>query len=152
MSAKPRDLLKSRATRLGEVLHLNGLKAGQSNSQVVLWGNLITPTSGATETFDVSDGEFVLAQAIVQASASAANALTGAGTSASEYRKVLIERNASGTVSIKVGTAAASQDDAELPAGDTDKISIGHIEVPASFTVGTSLITEAMIVQMDYHA
>lgn len=152
MSAKPRDLLKSRATRLGEVLHLNGLKAGQSNSQVVLWGNLITPTAADPDTFDVSAGEYMLAQTIVQADAASAVAITGADTTASEYRKVLVERDADGDVSVKIGVAAASQADAELPLGDTDKISIGWIEIPASFTVNTTDITVGMIQQMDYHA
>lgn len=151
MSAKPRDLLKSRQWRLGEALNHNALKTGQANSQVVLWGSapaVGTPTTG----FDVPAGEAVLAQALVTWAAVTANAVpAGAATAAGQFRKVLIERDATGAIFTVVGAVSTvDQPSAALPAGDPTKISVGWLELPAAFTPGTTALTAAMCKAMPY--
>lgn len=153
MTAKPRDLLKNRGRRVGEVLSNIGLNTGQANSQLVASGCVITKGGTSNRQVLVSAGVITLAQAIVDTAAVAATSLPGgASTDASTYRKVLLELNASGALSFKVGTGAAAQADAPFPKGDTDKVSIGYIELPASFTVDTTSLTDGMIKQMPYFA
>lgn len=146
MSAKPRDLLKTRPQRVGEVLSNVHLKAGQANGQVIVWGCTLavgTPTTG----LDITAGEVTIGQALVALAASAANAVpAGAATAAGQFRKVLVERKADGTVVFVVGAIAAAQADAPLPKSpNADAISLGWIEVPASFTPGTTALTAGML-------
>src|SRR3954452_9313044 len=152
MSAKPRDLLKTRQRRLGEALNHNALKTGQANGQIVLWGS--APAVGTPNTgFDAPAGEALHAGALVTWAPAAANAVpAGAATAAGQVRKVLIERDAAGAVSTVIGVAvaSASQADAALPAGDTTKISVGWLELPASFVPGTTALTAAMCKAMPY--
>ena len=117
MTALPRDLLKTKTQRRGEVLANAHLKAGQANSQAVLFGNDLA-----------------------------------VGATATQFRKVLVERNAAGAVVQVVGAAATSQADAPMPKGDAARISIGWIEVPASFVPGTTALTAAMLKKQAYHA
>lgn len=153
MSATPRDLLKSRRNRLGEVYRLNDLKAGQANSQFVAFGCVLS-VGGTTTNLAVSAGEFVLAQAVtayagtVAAGVAVPNTPTyGAGT----FAKILVESNAAGVLSFKFGASVTTQQsDAPLPKGDTDKISLGWIETSGAFTGGTTVLTAGMLKQMPY--
>lgn len=153
MSAKPRDVIKSRPQRVGEVLTNVHLKAGQANSQVVLHGLGLTQNGADADEFDVAAGEVVLAQSIVPVTATAGvEVAAGAATGAGEFRKVLVEVAADSGVHQVVGDKAASQAAAKLPAGDPARISIGYIEIPASFTPGTTACTNAMLKKVLYHA
>lgn len=153
MAGTIRDRLKTRTARLGEVLSLSALKAGQANSQTVLWGCALSVNGSDPDLYDVSAGEVLLAGSIVAVAADASNDLTSAvDTTAGQYRKVLVEVNASGVVSQKIGNVAASQDAAVLPDLSTDKVAIGYIEIPASFTANTTDITAGMLKTIPYHA
>lgn len=153
MSAKPRDLLKSRVKRIGEVLGLNALGAGQANSQLVLWGLGLSVNGTNAPRFDVAAGEVVIAQAVTAIVAVPATIVDpGAVTGAGEFRKVLIEVNAAGVVTQVVGNKAATQALAPLPAGAVGAISIGWIEVPAAFTPNTTNLTAGMLKAMVYSA
>lgn len=144
MAPRPRDLLKTRPQRVGEVLSNVHLKAGQANSQVVLWGADVA-VGAPTTTFAVTAGEVVIGQAIVAIAAVATSAVpAGAATAVGEFRKVLVEVNAAGVVSTVVGDKAASQAAATIPAGDPTCISVGVLELPASFVPGTTVVTAAM--------
>ena len=150
MSASPRDVIKTRAQRIGEVYSQLHLKNGQADSQLVSFGGDLGV--GTTNTrFKVNDTELVLGQAIVNKTAEDNIVVDAtASTAAGQFRKVLVEANASGTISQKVGAIASAQADAVLPKGDTDKVSVGWIEVPASFTPGTTAVTAAMLKKMPY--
>lgn len=152
MSAKPRDLTKTRPWRTGEVLTHVALKTGQANGQSVLWGD--APVVGTTNTqVGVSAGEVTLAGAIVTHAAITSQAVpAGTATDASTFRKVLLERDAAGALTFVVGAGAVDQASAVLPLGLADRISVGWLEIPASFVVGTTVITTGMCKAMAYNA
>ena len=152
MSAKPRDLLKARPWRTGEVLNHVALKTGQANGQTVLWGDALQP--GTTNTqLGVTAGEVTLGGAIVAHAAIASQALpAGAATDAVTFRKVLVERDASGVLTYVVGAGAVDQPSAVLPKGLADRISVGWLEIPNSFVVGTTAVTAGMCKTMPYNA
>lgn len=152
MSATPRDLLKTRASRVGEVYSDNALKNGQANSQLVSFGCVLAVGGTATK-LAVGAGEFVLAQAIVPfAAVASATVPAGATTGAGQFCKVLVESNAAGALTLTAGALAGSQATAPLPLGDPTKISLGWIEIPASFTPDTTSLTGGMLKQMPYSA
>lgn len=153
MATKARNTIKTRARRLGEVLTGVGLKSGQADSQTILWGLGLTQNGADADEFDLAAGEVVLAQAITSIAASAGvEVAAGAATGVGEFRKVLVEVNAAGAITQVVGEKAASQAAAKLPAGDPTRISVGYIEIPASFTPGTTACTNAMLKSVAYHA
>lgn len=150
MPASLRNQLKSRVQRLGEVLTHSHLKSGQADSQVILQG---CDLGFSTVSFTIAVGEVVLAGAVVALAATGATAVpAGAATAAGQFRKVLIEKDSANAVSTVVGNIAADQASAVLPAGDPTKISVGYIEVPASFTPGTTSLTAPMLKKVAYHA
>lgn len=152
MSATPRDLLKTRAARVGEVYSDNALKNGQANSQLVSFGCVLA-VGGTNTQLAVSAGEFVLAQAIVPFAAVTAQVIPGgAATGAGQFMKVLVESNAAGALTLTPGVIAGSQAAAALPLGDPTKISLGWIEIPASFVPATTALTGGMLKQMVYSA
>ncbi len=148
MAGTIRDRLKTRTARLGEVLGLAHLKAGQANGQVIISGLTITKGGTSNRQVLVAAGEVVMAGVIKTFAAVTATSLpAGATTDASTYRKVLLEQSAAGALSFVVGAGAAAQADAPLPPLSSDKIAIGYVELPASFTVDTTSLTDAMIKQ-----
>lgn len=150
MSAKSRNLLKTRAQRLGEVLSHNHLKSGQADSQ-----QIVTGCTGAANgvAFDVAAGEVVLHQVLQTLAASTAVAVTaGASTAAGEFRKVLVAKKADNSIVQTVGDKAASQALAKLPAGDVTAIDLFWLEIPASFVPGTTAVTAGMIKPVAYNA
>lgn len=70
-------------------------------------------------------------------------------TNGSQYAKDLISINASGTVTVTAGTKAASQGAAVKPDVPADNVELGWIEVPASFTPGTTDVTAGMLKMVD---
>lgn len=159
MAATPRDALKTRRQRIGEVYSLNQLQAGQANSQLVSFGCTIAPGTSNT-TVGVSVGEFVIGQAVI-AFAGVATGIAvpgGAATSASQFCKVLVEIDAnnagaqtSSNVFLTAGPlTAVSQAAATLPALTAARIAIGWLEIPNSFTPGTTAVTSGMCRQVAY--
>ena len=150
MAGTERDRLKSRVNRVGEVYALNHLKAGQANSQLVAFGCHVSKGGTSDRQVVVSAGEIVLAQSVIAVDPVNATSLpSGASTSAGQFRKVLLELDAEGALSFVVGDVAASQAKAPLPDLSPDKIAIAYIELPASFTVDTTSLTDSMIVNYD---
>lgn len=145
MPGTTRDRLKSRASKVGEVLSLNALGAGQANSQVVVAGCEVTKGGTSDRQILLSAGTIVLAQNVVNVAAVGATSLTGAGTTAGQWRKVAVTVDALGALGLVIGDVAASQAAAKLPSLPTDKITVAVIELPENFTVGTTSLTDAMI-------
>lgn len=70
-------------------------------------------------------------------------------TSAGQYRKDLISIDATGTVTVTAGTVSTvSQNAAVKPAVPAGGIELGWIEVPPSFTPGTTVVTTGMLKQV----
>lgn len=152
MSTLARDALKTRPQRIGEVYSLLHLKTGQANSQIVSFGGDLTVDAGDATKYALSDTEAVLGQTIVKKAAATLLPLTaGANTAAGQFRKVLIQMDAAGAITTKNGAAVSTvQADAVKPAPDSDKIELGWVEVPASFTFNVTNITLAMLKKAAY--
>jgi len=70
---------------------------------------------------------------------------SGANTGSGEYRKSLICIDSAGTVTLVHGTVAASQGAAALPSPTANTVPVGYLEIPASFTSGSTNVTAGMI-------
>jgi len=70
-------------------------------------------------------------------------------TPAATFRKVRVEINAAGTVSFKEGAVGAAQVLAPLPRRSASKATLGWIEIPASFTYGTTDFNAAGVAFVD---
>lgn len=151
MPSLSRDLLKTRPQRISEVMQLLHYKAGQADSQIVAFGGDLL-VDATTTKFATTDLVAVLAQGLVDKSAQTAIVvLAGTDTAAGQFRKVLVQMDASGTISQKSGAlSTTTQADAVKPAPDTDKISLGWLELPASFVPGTTVLTTAMLKKEPY--
>lgn len=143
MPATPRDLLKPRAQRLAEVAQSIQLQAGQANAQQIIYGLELV---AETKKFGITAGEYAadgVNQPIVIASAITGQSIpAGATTGAGQKCFVLVEINAKSEVfttvsALTTGTPVLPA----LTASDTGKgtrIAIGYIEIPESFTAGTT--------------
>lgn len=150
MTARPRDLQKSRTARLAAVAHSVSLKAGGANTQLVLDGCVIA-VGGTNTQFQTSAGEVFLAQALTAIAAVAGTAVpAGAATSAGQFRKVAVDVTSAGAIVTTVGAVADTQANAVLPQTPADSITIGWLEIPASFVPGTTAVTTGMCKQMPY--
>lgn len=147
MAPKPRDVFKTRAARIGEVFTLLHLKTGQANSQLVAFGGDLTFT---TTVLNISALCAVLGQAIVDKAASTVATTVAISTGAGQFMKAVIEMDAAGAITIRPGVIAASQALAVRPADDPTKIILGHIEVPASTTGGTTALQQAWLIKEAY--
>jgi hypothetical protein len=147
MAPKPRDVFKTRAARIGEVFTLLHLKTGQANSQLVAFGGDLTFT---TFTLNISQTCAVLGQAIIDKAASSVATTVAVSTGAAQFMKAVIEMDASGVITIRAGVIAASQLLAVRPTDDPTKIILGHIEIPASFTGGTTTLSQPMLIKEAY--
>lgn len=151
MSASPRDLLKPRAQRLLEVAQGIQQQTGFADSQYVTFGCKLAPGSTAAN-LAVSDGEYSLAQSLVQYAGTAAagvsiasgqaiwNGQTPTNTAAGQLCIVLIEADASGTLYATQG-AIANSGTPVAPSPTANRIVLGYLSVPASFTFGTTALT-----------
>jgi hypothetical protein len=136
---------------IGEVASNLAQQSGHADSQLVFWG--CTLSQGTTTTkFNLAAGEVSLAQAMVSIAAVVDTSVpAGAATGAGEFRKVLVEVDGAGAVSTVVGDkVTTAQTDAVLPAGNAAKISVGYLEIPASFTPGTTVVTNGMCKAVAY--
>lgn len=73
----------------------------------------------------------------------------GTSTGADEFLKILVCIDSSGTVSVVAGEKAATQAAAELPDTPANKLAIGYLEIPESFTSGTTSVTSGMCKRYD---
>lgn len=64
-------------------------------------------------------------------------------TAAAQFRKVRIQINTAGTLSFSEGAVAAAQVNAPLPRRTASLVTVGWIEIPASFTYGTTAFNAA---------
>jgi hypothetical protein len=152
MSAKPRDLLKTRRQRLGEVYSALHRNDGAFDVQLVSFGGDLT-VNGTAQQFDIAAWEAVINQAVVNHAALTAQTVpAGATTDAATFRKVLLEVDAAGTLTKTVGVGAADQASAVKPAPTVNRIEIGWLELPNSFTAGTTALTAGMLKKTPYWA
>lgn len=77
---------------------------------------------------------------------------TGAGltnTIAAQFCKLRVEIDSAGTVTVKQGAITAAQALAPIPARTASRATLGYIQVPASFTFGTTGFDAAGVVFTD---
>lgn len=150
MSAKPRDLLKTRRQRIGEVYSALHRNDGAFDVQLVSFGGDLS-VGGTTTRWASSALEAVIGQAVINVAAKANQQLpAGTTTDAATFRKILLEVDAAGTVYQTVGLGAADQASAVKPAPSVGRIEIGWVEIPNSFTVDTTNVTLAMLKKTPY--
>lgn len=148
MPGTTRDRLKTRPGRLGEVLGLNHLKAGQANSQAIISGIALTKGGASNRQVLLSAGEVLMGGTIRSFAAVAATSLpAGATTDASTYRRVLLEQDTTGALTFVVGAGAVSAAAITWPPLTATKIAVGYVDLPPSFTVDTTALTDPMLVQ-----
>jgi hypothetical protein len=147
MSARPRDIVKSRAQRLSEVCASVWLKSGMADGEAVLFGGNLTTT---TTTVALSDTCAVIGGAFVDKAAQTAIAVPGgAATGASQECIVLYEMDASGTVTATAG-AVASTGSAVRPAENAARVTLGQLKVGASFVPGTTNTSTGVLTKEPY--
>lgn len=146
MAATPRDLQKPRAQRAWEVYQSVQYAQGQSNSQLVGFGCVLAP-GGTNTQLAISAGEFILGQAIINFPAVTGQLLTGLGltnTGAGQTCLVLVEADATQPTPVLTLTQSAIVSGGAtpvLPALNPGRIVLGYLNVPASFTFGTTALT-----------
>lgn len=109
-----------------------------------VWGGGDLGVGGTATKFKLGATDYRIA-GTAYTKAAADNIASPASTSAGQYRKDLISLDAAGTVTVTAGAVAVSQDAAVLPACPADNVPVGWIEVPASFTSGTTEVTAGML-------
>lgn len=68
----------------------------------------------------------------------------GASTTSGQFRKVLLSIDTAGAITATAGAVAASQAAAVLPDTPDGDLPIAYLELPASFTSGSTSITSGM--------
>lgn len=149
MSAKPRDLFKTRRQRLGEVYMALHEGFGAFDTQVVSFGgNLAVGSTTTALAFDST--EYILGQAVKNLAANVVGVAVPASitNAVGQWRKVLVQVDATGTITFKSGNpAATSIADAVKPAPDVNKIELGWLEISnVAFTGGTTALSAAGVV------
>lgn len=97
-----------------------------------------TVTQIQVSTFDYQIGDRVYQRAAVE---SAVTGLTN--TTATQFRKLRVEIGAAGTLLFTEGPAATAQALALIPRRGASRATVGWIEIPASFTYGTTSFSAA---------
>lgn len=144
MSARPRDLLKTRAFRIEEAFRQAALRSGMADGELVAFGGNLSPHTTNTQ-LAVSDTCALIGGAIIDKAAQGAIAVpAGATTGANQECKVLIELDASGTITLTAG-AVASTGASVRPAENPARVTLGVINVGASFTPGTTALTGLLV-------
>ena len=115
-------------------------------------GGDLSPNSDTTK-FDIAACKAMVDGIYVAANASTAVVLTGltptAVTSSAQYQKVLVTLKQAGTYGVYTGAKAASQALALLPEVPAGEVYIAHLELPVSFTAGSTAIDVAYCKQDD---
>lgn len=152
MAALPRDLQKPRAQRLSEVAQSLQQQAGQTNTQFVTFGCVVSPDVTHAYNFAVSAGEYCLGQALVEFAGAVAQAVPGgADPGAGQEVIVNIEGDSSGALHLTVG-AIASGGSPVAPALTPAYILLGQLVITGAFTPGTTALTSGECVTTPYSA
>lgn len=104
---------------------------------------------GTATNFKVSAFSYKLSGMVYNKAAADNIAAPGTSTAAGEFLKVLVCIDSAGTVSVVAGEKAATQALAELPDTPANKLAIGYLEIPESFTSGTTNVTAGMCKRYD---
>lgn len=99
---------------------------------------------GTNTNFQVSAFSYILGGVTRNKAAANNIAPPGASTAAGGFRKVLVCIDSAGAVSTVAGAIASAQELAPQPETPAEKLAIGVIELPASFTSGTTAVTTDM--------
>jgi hypothetical protein len=145
MSASPRDLLKPRSQRLLEVAHAIQQQVGFADSQYVTFGCVLAP-GGTNTQLAIGAGEYSLGQGLIELPAVTGQVLTGLGltnTGAGQTCLVLVEADATQPIPVLTFTQGAIVNSGTpvLPSPTASRIVLGYLNVPASFTFGTTPLT-----------
>jgi len=97
-----------------------------------------------TKKFKVGAFSYMLDGVVYNKASADDIAAPGFSTEAAEFRKVLLCIDSAGTITTVGGEIAASQALAEAPEPTADTLPIGILELPASFTSGSTSITSGM--------
>ena len=104
-----------------------------------------TPANLANGAFDyMIDG-----QTYAKAAVAAGTVLTGQGlvnTAAGQFCKIRVQIDSLGAITYTQGGFAGSQEDARIPARLPGRCTIGLLDIPASFTFGTTTLATAGII------
>lgn len=113
-------------------------------------GGGLAPNSDTTK-FDVAAWRAVIDGVPSSGNAATAQVLTGmtptAITTSVQFQKILVTGKRAGTLGIYSGAKASSQGKALKPVTPVGEIELGWIELPTSFTAGTTAITSGMCKQ-----
>ena len=104
--------------------------------------NLRAGTTAARLTTDAF--AFRIGNQVYTTAAQANVQVTGlTNTTAIQFRKVRVEINTAGTISFREGGPATAQAVAEIPRKTENRVTLGWIEIPASFTYDTTSLSAA---------
>lgn len=152
MPAQPRDLLKPRAQRLMEVAHAAQQETGLADGQYVTYGCKLAP-GGTNTQLAISDGEYFLAQSLIEFPTNAGITLTTAAnwagsvaptnTGAGQSCYCLVEADVTQPTPVVTLTQGVivSSGTPVLPTLTPTRIMLGYLAIPASFTFGTTALT-----------
>lgn len=94
--------------------------------------------------------DFAIANQVYRKAAEDNISVTGlTNTTATQFRKARVEINTAGTVSFKEGPAATAQVNAIMPRRTASRATLGWLQVPNSFTYGTTAFTAGMFFNGD---
>lgn len=109
-------------------------------------GSLAVATPGPV--IDVAALAAVINGVYVTKTAASTQTITTCGnTSTAQYRKCTVCVDAAGTLAYRTGAIAASQAAATKPPCRDNEVEVAYIELPPSFTSGTTTVTAGMLQQ-----
>lgn len=114
-------------------------------------GGALSPNA-TTTLFDIAVGFYCVNGLLITGAAASAQVLPdGINTTGSQCRKVLVSIKQDGAYAFTNGDAAATQGAALKPALPAGSCEVGYIEVPVSFTKGSTAVTSGMCKQTAPH-
>lgn len=112
-----------------------------------------TPATTPAASVDVAAARAMVRGVYVEKEATSAAAITACGnTTGAQYRKCTLCMNQAGTLRFTPGAVASSQAAALKPACADSETELAYIELPPSFTSGTTVVTEGMLKQSNTRA
>lgn len=124
---------------------MNAVQALADHSLNQLTIDPVVAPGGTDTNFKVSAFSYKIGGVTYNKAAADNIAAPGASTTASQFRKVLLSINTSGTITATAGAVSTvSQADAALPDVPSGELAIGYLELPNSFTSGTTSVTAGM--------
>lgn len=139
-----RGILSPRGINQGEIVRLLRAMRNRVLANPTLAAGS-TPANLANIAFDYMIEGITYTKAAV----AAGTVLTGqnlVNTGAGQFCKVRVQVDAAGAVTFIQGGVAGSQDDARIPPRLGGRCTIGLLDIPASFTFGTTTLATAGII------